>query len=708
MKIHSLFTKTFSMAMLTVAVPAMSQRLAFKQSELKEWQFSKDQTAWQSVTIPHSCNALDGHSANYHRGKAYYKRTISLSGKELAQPAFLLFEGAAQAAEVTVNGQKVVRHEGGYTPFVVPLKGLLRQGDNEIGVMCDNKEDINLIPVSSDFNKNNGLHNPAYLLQMNTLYLCPISHGLYRLHVSTPTVNRQQAKALIETTIVNDAAKDRKYFVHTELIDASGRTVAEEQHTSLLQGGKSTLMTIPLKLQNPHLWDGLDDPYLYKVRISLYNKQGGQLQDVAETKVGFRFYEMTRHDGFYLNGRHYPLRGVSMHQDMDGRASAVLKENFDADYKTVQELGCNFLRLAHYPHNDYAFRLCDSLGLVVQTEIPWVNVCGVNAQQHYFDVIQKQMWEMITNLYNHPSICFWGMWNELDSWGNKDELQGKIDTRRVVSETGKLYDLARGLDPYRKIGLTDDSQFQREHYPQLRADYYSENRYNGWYNNVGKTGEFIKQLNKIHDLMGITNVAEYGAGVNPYCHSTETDEAYLRKDDTRHFEEYGNFIHETHLRQIIDMPFLNFTSLWILFDFPVANRLEGYYDSDDGVNFTENESRKYMNDKGLITRDRKTKKDVFYLYKAWWNKKVTTVHLTSTRLSYWPADKPIYVKVYSNAPQLTLYQDGRQVETKTSSGEKSGIIWTFGPLKFADGAKEATFKVTAPDGTSDQLTWKKR
>ncbi len=695
--------KTAGTALLLFScIAAFAQTRGYWQTRLDKWDFSKDKQNWETVQIPHSCNALDGHSADYFRGKAYYRRTLVLTAADLRKPSFLLFEGAAQAAEVNVNGQWLTRHMGGYTPFVIALDGKLKAGENTVEVMCDNHEDVNLIPVSSDFNKNNGLHNPAYFLQMNSVYFSPESHGMYRMHVTTPEVSAQTATTNVEACIVNAGNSKAHLSVTTRIRDAKGRTVYVYTEKTALEANEAKNYVHSFKLKKPHLWNGLDDPYLYTAEMTVSNANGKKT-DKASTKIGYRFYEMTRDKGFFLNGRHYPLRGVAMHQDYDGRASALRKEYFDSDYKIVKELGANFLRLAHYPHNDYAFRLCDSLGIVVQTEIPWVNVCGVNAQPVYFETIHRQMKEMIANLYNHPSIVCWGMWNEIDSWGNTDKLQGKLDAKRAVEETARLYDYAKSLDPFRYVGLTDCSQFNRDGYKKLKADYYSENRYNGWYNNVGRIGEFSRQLNRIHDIMGICNIAEYGAGVNPFCHTADTSQVYLRKDDTKHFEEYGNLIHERHAQQLQDMAFLNFSSLWILFDFPVANRLEGFMDSDDGINFTVRENRKYMNDKGLVTRDRKTKKDAFYLYKSLWNKKERTVYITSRRRNWYPADQDVYIKVYSNAKSLAVYQNGEKKAVLDNSGEKTGVIWTFGPLKMADGKN--TFKAVSDDGVSDEVTW---
>ena len=311
---------------------------------------------------------------------------------------------------------------------------------------------------------------------------------------------------------------------------------------------------------------------------------------------------------------------------------------------------------------------------------------------------------MVTSLYNHPSICFWGMWNELDSWGNRPNYQGWLDTDRVVAETARLYDYAKSLDPTRLVGLTDDSVFERDRYTELKADYFSENRYHGWYYNYGDFSGITADMTRIRDVMGPANISEYGVGINPYCETW--DESAVRRDrtDSLHFEAYGNRSHEAHAQQIAQMPWLNFTSLWILFDFPVANRHEGFMDSEDGVNYVVNPARMYMNDKGLITRDRQTKKDVFYLYKAWWNHEVKTVYITERRLHYRPAGQQFTLTVYANAPSLTLYRNGEKVAELAATGEPTGVIWKFNGVTMGSG--DTTFKVVSPDGTADEVTWK--
>ncbi|MBR5099995.1 MAG: hypothetical protein IKX34_01670 [Bacteroidales bacterium] len=685
--------KTYASLSFFLLTFLLSSSLQARTTRLEQWQFSRDGIQWEEVSVPHSCNAVDGRSASYYRGQTRYRCYIS---PDPSKSSFLLFEGAAQAARIYVNDSLAFAHKGGYTPFVIPLKGFVRPGGNLVEVVCDNSVDLEMIPVSSDFNKNNGLHNPVSLLEFEGVYFCPVAYGPGRFHLVQSAVSEAQACAQVEAQLVNSGQSATNVSVRLVLRDAKGRKVWKQRRRVTVPAGGSLPFSAEIKLKRPHLWNGVKDPYLYTVEL----KVG---KDAASGEVGFRFFRLDRDKGFFLNGKPYPLRGVSMHQDMEGKASALTEEDFERDYAIVRELGCNFLRLAHYPHNDYVFRICDRMGIVVQTEIPWVNICGTRATQAYFDNIHSQMREMITSLYNHPSIIFWGMWNELDSWGNTDACQGPLDARRVVDETARLFDYAKQLDSTRVVGLTDDSVFARDFYTELRSDYYSENRYHGWYFEYNRFDGLTPSMEWIHHHMGVTNLSEYGVGINPFCHTWKEEDIRRYSDDRRHMEEYGNRSHESHVQQICAMPWLNFTSLWILFDFAVADRKEGFLDSDDGVNFVENPARLYTNDKGLVTRDRITKKDVFYLYKSWWNKDVETVYITGRRLNRRPAGSSFTLTVYSNAPSLTLLRDGVPVKTLRSSGEISGVIWKFEGLEM--GSSETRFEVVSPSGTQDSISF---
>ena len=690
MHIFENMKQTLPLLLLFFLLPAS---LLAETGRLERWQFSRDGEQWEEVSVPHSTNAIDGRSASYYRGETHYRCEIS---PDLSKTSFLFFEGAAQASRVYVNSELAYAHKGGYTPFVVPLRGLVRSEGNVVEVVCDNSVDLEMIPISSDFNKNNGLHYPVWLLEYDNVFFCPIEYGPDRFHLIQKDVSAEKVRAEVQARLENSGMKAKRVKVSLMLRNAEGKVVWKRHRRVKIPARGASEYSAEIRLKRPHLWDGVADPYLYTVELRMGN-------DFTSREVGFRYFRLDKDGGFFLNGHPYPLRGVSMHQDMEGRASALTEEDIDRDYAIVKELGCNFLRLAHYPHNDYAFRLCDRMGIVVQTEIPWVNICGVRATDAYFDNIHDQMWEMITSLYNHPSICFWGMWNELDTWGNTDMYQGTLDARRAVDETARLYDYAKELDPTRAVGLTDDSVFARDYYTELKADYYSENRYHGWYYEYDRFDGLTGSMEWIHEHMGVTNLSEYGVGINPFCHTWKEEDIRRYRDDRRHVEEYGNRAHESQVQQICAMPWLNFTSLWILFDFPVADRMEGFLDSDDGVNYVENPARMYTNDKGLVTRDRRTKKDVFYLYKSWWNAGEETVYISGRRLLKRPAGSDFTLTVYSNAPSLTLLRNGEPVRTMEGSGEISGVIWKFEGLEMGSG--ETRFEVVAPSGTRDSVTF---
>ena len=415
---------------------------------LTTWSFSIDGESWENVEIPHTYNKIDGQSKSYYRGTAHYKTTLPAASAHT--PRYLIFEGVGQGCHVILEGDTLRFHSGGYTPFYVDITG--KEG-RELEVFCDNFLDLDRIPLTSDFNKNGGLHYPVWLLECPAVHFSPEAYGYYRMHVSQTEVNDEKACGEAKAQIRNYSAQDQEVTVRWSLKDAEGVEVLAHNETVTLAGGSAQDVVWDYALENPHLWNGLEDPYLYTLTVSTG-------EDRAETEGGFRYFSSDREKGFFLNGKSYPLRGVCLHQDKYGIASAFSKADFDKDYAIIKELGCNFLRLAHYPHNDYAFRLCDRMGIVVQTEIPWVNNCGTEITEAYVQNIYAQLDEMVRSLYNHPSIEFWGMWNELDSWSHKRyKVQGNLDPRRVVDETARLYDYTKALDPYRLVGLTDDSVF---------------------------------------------------------------------------------------------------------------------------------------------------------------------------------------------------------------------------------------------------------
>lgn len=675
--------------------------------ELNEWQFCKaadgdngGQAAWTTVRLPHSCNAIDGQSARYYRGRSHYRTTVQKHGA--AQ--FLCLMGAAQKSEVWLNGQPLDSHKGGYTPHYVELTPAMHEGDNLLEVYCDNSLDRELAPVSSDFNKNNGLHNMAYLVETAEAF-CDFSEmGYDALHVTPLNVTRRSADIKINTMVRNVSAQAKSLRAVISIKNAKGRTVVTNREVLNVPANGRARLNWTYLMSNPHLWAGLKDPYLYTASVELWD--GRKLLETNEARFGVRFYSLDPERGFMLNGEPYQLRGFSMHQDWHQSASAVTAQQTDRDFEIIKDLGMNVIRLAHYPHNRYILQKCDELGLVVQTEIPWVNECGTDttlySQSAYTANLHQQLREMIVNHYNHPSVVFWGLWNELGNIDGSHPQGAKLDAQCVLATTHSLYEQAHRLDSTRSVGFADASFGMRT--PELRQgehfDYFAFNAYNGWYSNC-KTPEgaakFSATLDRLHQRAPITAITEYGSGSNPYCHSLQPELTTKPSvGGARHDEEWGNIVHERHLQALESAPWLQFSTGWILFDFAVGARHEGYMLSDNQLEAAPDSAYLYLNDKGIVSRDRSVMKDAYYLYRAKWNKQAPTIHITSSRFKEIPSDS-VTIKVYSNLTNLTLAQNGRVEQILTTSGEPTGVVWTFAPLPLCEIRPTDVFTVTGRD-----------
>lgn len=702
--------RTFYRLMLTAIVMAVlslgNMHAQTKWTELNSWDFRKaNETEWRKVTLPHSCNAIDGQSARYYRGSAYYRTSIERSGQE----QFLYLMGAAQRSVVSVNGQAICEHGGGYTPYCVRLTPHLKAGTNEIMVECDNTLNRSLAPVSSDFNKNNGLHNEAWLVETGHVYCDFQTMGYDALHVTPLNVSAQSADVKLNTLVQNTASEGQDIRVVFKIKNHEGKTVSSSKQKIHVAAQGQTEVVWNKTMKRPHLWNGLQDPYLYTAEVQLWD--GKKMLESNEAKFGVRSFALDSIRGFILNGKPYTLRGFSMHQDWQGSASAVTKEQTDKDFEIVKELGCNVVRLAHYPHNRYILDQCDRLGLVVETEIPWVNECGNDLtlydQKAYTENLHSQLKEMITNHYNHPSVVFWGLWNELGNIDGSRPQGPKLDVEATVNTTESLYRLAHQLDSTRKVGFADASFALRT--PQLQLgkhfDYFAFNTYNGWYSNC-KTPEgavhFDDMLKRLLARTPYIAISEYGSGANPFCHSDNPAKTTRPSvGGARHDEEWGNIVHEIHLKSLCTNSRVQFSTGWILFDFAVGARREGYMLCNDGVNAKVDSSYMFLNDKGIVSRDRKVKKDAFYLYKACWNKQEPTVYITSRRFTERTSDT-INVKVYSNLHDLTLYHNGRQVETLHATDEPTGVIWNFSPIAFEKEYDEIMVEGTDAQGQKVQ------
>ena len=634
-----------------------------------DWMFTKNRKTWESISLPHTCNMADGMSEKLFRGITCYQKGLAFSEQNNNKKFSLLFRAAGQKSRVYVNDTLVMNYEGGYTPFVVPLENLIFPGYNVIKVLCNNRPDPALIPMSADFNFNNGLHEKVYLYEVDQLFFDIQDYGHDRFHVQTKQISEKEALITLKSNIQNASSQSVSCVVHYAVYE--NKTIVAEGIHDLNTTSGSNAFEKDLTIINPHLWQGLDDPFLYTVELKLY--ENDTLIDCISTKIGLRYFAMDHKEGFFLNGKPYPLRGVAMHQDAPEVMSAMRPEDFDRDYDIIKDLGCTFLRLAHYPHDDYAYRKCDELGLIVQTEIPWVNHIGPNAGSKYYNCIKTNLHSMIINYYNHSSIIFWGICNELNGshWKEGKDPQGGFSSELGIKWVNEFYDYAKTLDDSRYIGFTShDDTFIGSKTTDWKADFIASNQYKGWYGGeFPQFGAKMDQYSKENPTQ-FWAVGEYGAGNNPFQHSLEPMRTtQTGTGGTRHDEEFANLFHESYLEQIQARPWLIYTSVWILFDFAVASRYEG--------------ETPYQNDKGLVTRDRQIKKDAYYLYQAAWSKE-PIVHITGKRFSY-QGMKTATIKVYSNAETLQLYQNNTLLAT-LNSPDTAGVVWNFDeiPLKNTD------------------------
>lgn len=596
----------------------------------KDWKYIKtaqnaaeaeNAAAGISVELPHTWNAVDGQDGgnDYYRGTCWYVRHIKKPKLETASRVYLEFLGAAVTADVYWNGEHVAHHEGGYSAFRVDVTDKLI-GENVLAVALDNSDNDRIYPQKADFTFYGGLYRMVNLLVVPAAHFALDYAGAPGIAV-TPVVacdeNRVptgRAAVTVETWIRGDAK--------TVTVTLTGEYTL--QKTADVVDGKAT---VEFELEQVHLWNGTADPFLYTAKAKL------ESGDAVETRFGCRSFYVDPQRGFFLNGRAYPLRGVSRHQDRAGVGNALTMEMHREDMELIKEIGANTIRLAHYQHAQEFYDLCDAYGMVVWAEIPYITKHMKNGRQNTLD----QMEELVVQNYNHPSIVCWGLSNEITAASPVDE--------DLLKNHRMLNDLCHRLDATRFTTMAN--VFMQEiDSPLLEIpDVNSYNLYFGWYlGELEQNDEFFDEYHAKYPDRCI-GFSEYGADANPQYQST----APAHGD---YSETYQTVYHEHMLNMIEARPYLWATHVWNMFDFAADGRDEG---GAHGVN-----------QKGLVTMDRKLKKDAFYLYKAYWNKEDAFVHICGSRYRD-RREEVTEVKVYSNQKEVSLYVDGRRLETQKGS-----------------------------------------
>ena len=611
------------------------------------WKFVKQagnaaeamQAEGERISLPHTWNAEDGQDGgnDYYRGTCWYIMELTEVEKTEEEEVYLEFLGAAMISDVYLNGEKLFHHEGGYSTFRVNLTAYLTE-KNVLAVAVDNGDNTICYPQKADFTFYGGLYRSVNLLVVPREHFALDYCGTPGIKL-TPEVDLETKKANV-TVEVWTSGNPKEVTI----------TAAEETKNVEVSGNYAKTV---FEIEQVHLWDGLEDPYLYSAEAVLASG------DRVSTRFGCRTFEMDSQKGFLLNGRSYPLRGVSRHQDVKGVGNALSLEDHQRDMEIIKELGATTLRFAHYQHAQEFYDLCDENGLVVWAEIPYITMHMSSARANTL----SQMEELIVQNYNHPSICCWGLSNEITAASAVDE--DLLENHRLLN------DLCHRLDATRPTTMANVFMLEIDSPILEIPDINSYNLYFGWYlGDLEQNEEFFDEYHEKYPDR-VIGFSEYGADANPQYQSSKPE-----KGD--YTESYQAVYHEHMLKMIEERPWLWATHVWNLFDFAADGR-------DEGGKHGENQ-------KGLVTIDRRLKKDAFYLYKAAWNQKEPFVHLCGKRYAD-RAEEMTEVKVYSNQPEVTLFVDGNEVETKAGK-----TIFTF-PV-----ALQGEYTIEARSGAvSDQM-----
>ena len=598
----------------------------------QQWLFSKSAAEvpaampenWEKINLPHTWNGIDGQDGgnDYYRGTCYYAKTLSAEMFDKNQIHYLQFDGVSSSAEVFWNGEKLITHHGGYSTFRVKLEEI--KDENLLVVTADNSPNDFVYPQNADFTFYGGIYRYVKIVSVPKDHFDLEFYGSQGIKV-TPVMAGNDGKVSVEAY----AKISKNCQVRFTILDQQGEIV--ETQTVSATETNTDKFTADFTLTNAHLWDGIADPYLYTLKAELLLED--QTQDEVRVRFGCRSFTFDPEKGFLLNGKAYPLRGVSRHQDRPEIGNALKMEHHKEDLDLILEMGANTIRLAHYQHAQEFYDLCDEKGLVLWAEIPYITSHLPKGQENTI----SQMKELIYQNYNHPSIVTWGLSNEITA-GNGAKDKSMLENHRVLN------DLVHKLDPTRKTTLAVITMCDKDEEVVHLSDIVSYNHYFGWYGgSVDMYGRWFDEFHKKYPNRAV-GISEYG------CEALNWHTSDPKQSD--YTEEYQAFYHEELIKTIMKRPYLWATHVWNMFDFAADARAEG--------------GKNGMNHKGLVTFDRKYKKDSFYAYKAWLSKD-PFVHICGKRYVNRVEDVT-KVTVYSNQPEVELFANGKSLG-KQKKGE---------------------------------------
>lgn len=637
---------------------------------------SADTGGWLRVSLPHTFNAGDGdHGGGYYRGPAWYRRTLRLPAPSTGRRLFLQFDGAALRATVWLNGALVGEHAGGYAGFRFDITDRVVSGDNLLAVRVDNARDPAIAPLGGDFTVFGGLFRDVWLVSTPVVHVDALDHGGPGVYVSTPRVTADHATVEVRVRVRDDgpAAGRTRARLRLRIEELSGTLVAADDSTAELPAAATSTLTRQLELPHPRLWRGRADPHLYRVvaLVQPVDDAGDASTDRVAVTFGVRTFHVDPQRGFFLDGTRMPLHGVDLfHSGRPGEGLAVDAAQIDEDFHMMEAMGANAFRLVHFQHPPHAYDAADRDGIVLWTEIPLV--AAVEDTPAFADNAVQQLRELIRQNFNHPAILFWGLGNELyRSDAASNALLDRLQATAASEDPSRLTVYAHCCGP-------DDAPHTRH------TDVIAFNKYFGWY--ADQVGDIGAWADHAHARLGdrAMAVSEYGAGASVRQHEDPP-----RRPVTTggwHPEEYQARFHERSWRALRARPWLWGTFAWVAFDLASDGRNEG--------------DRAGINDKGLVTYDRRFRKDAYYWYQANWTT-APMLHITSARFTPRPAPV-VTVRAYTNTRSAQLRLNGRRLGTRTAVDHV--LTWT--GVRLAPGDNVIDVRSTAPGTVRDRVVWR--
>jgi len=601
-------------------------------------------SSMKQVTVPHTWNAnyIPG-TRSYNREMMVYRRDLEITPDMKDKRLFLYFEGVNSSATVLVNNKSVGSHKGGYTAFCMEVTDYAKQGINKLEVWVTNAYNLEILPISGDFNIYGGIHRPCHLLVTEQDCISPLFYASPGVFIHQDKVSEKLAQITVET-MLSLSGKKQGLKVRTTIEDAKGNIISQ----NIEQNVTNENVKQPFVIDHPVLWNAKQNPHLYKVIVELLDD--GKVIDRVEQRTGLRYFSVDADKGFFLNGKYLDLYGFCLHEEVEGKGSALSAEDHERDMELVKESGATSLRLVHYPHSESIYHLSDENGIVLWTEIPMVgpggyDFCGFINTDGLKEHARQVLKELVYQKYNHPSICFWGIFNE---------IRTNYDNAEPFAR--ELHELYKEIDPSRLTTLAscDDPKFY-----QNCSDLMAWNKYIGWYGsrNAPETaGNFFDKAKAASNGKPVA-ISEYGGGANVEHHFS-MKENDVKPSGQFHPEEGQTYIHEGNWSAFAQRPYMWAKYIWVFVDFQSSIRNEG--------------GKPGINDKGLVTYDRKIKKDAFYFYKASWSTE-PMIYITSRRFTERP-EANVQVKVYSNLRENTLYVNGKKIG-KQKSDSLHRVVW---------------------------------